>query len=84
MTIGKAMKGLKQGKRAYREAWSRGYIYLVPANRYRPTTDVGFDIAEDGYVPYADYIAYLAAPAPVQMWAPTHADLLADDWVVCG
>ena len=86
MTFGKAIKALKKGKRAARRTWPFGYIYLVPANAYKPTTDVGHEIAAVSHVndlvPYADYIAYRKPSAPVQMWAPTHADILADDWEV--
>lgn len=32
MTFGKAIKALRKGKRASRESWQVGYIYLVPAN----------------------------------------------------
>ena len=84
MTFGKAIKALKKGKRAARKSWPFGYIYLVPANEYQPTTDIGHEIAtvSNGIVPYAAYIAYRKPGAPVQMWAPTHADLLADNWEV--
>lgn len=82
MTFGKAIKALKRGQRAARDSWPFGYIYLVPANAYHPTTETGRMIAFNDLVSYADYIAYRTPHNPVQMWAPSHNDLLADDWQV--
>lgn len=83
MTFGKVIKRLEKGERAYRMIWGYGqYIYLVPANAYEPTTDVGRRISQNGVVEYASYIATKRVGGKVEMWNPSHADLLADDWVV--
>lgn len=85
MDFGSAIKGLKGGFKVSRAGWNgKGmYLYLVPANRYPPTTDAGRAIAEeqdDGLVPYRPYVAMVTVDGDVVPWLASQSDVLADDW----
>lgn len=63
------------------------YVYLVPANRYAPTTESGHAIAAktvDGLVPYRAYLALRTVDNDIATWAPSCSDVLAKDWQVVG
>lgn len=82
-----ALGNLKLGWKVARSGWNgKGmYIYLVPANRYAPTTPAGHAIAanhEDGLVPYGAYIAMKTADNNVVPWLASQTDVLAEDWEV--
>jgi len=84
-----ALGMLKKGMRVARQGWNgKGmYLYLVPENRYPPTTPAGHAIAakhEDGLVPYGAYIAMKSAQDNVVPWLASQTDVLAGDWVIVG
>lgn len=83
MDFGSALNGLKTGHKLQRSGWNgRGmFIYLVPENRYAPTTNAGAELAgEDGKVPYGAYLAMKTAHGNVVPWLASQTDILADDW----
>lgn len=85
MDFSNALKGLRAGHSVARDGWNgKGmYLYLVPENRYPPTTSAGEAIAakhEDGKVPYGAYIAMKTAQDNVVPWLASQTDILADDW----
>lgn len=87
LTFGQALEALKAGHRVAREGWNgKGmYLYLVPENRYAPTTEAGHAIASnhsDGLVPYGAYIAMKTAQENVVPWLASQTDVLADDWSI--
>lgn len=89
VTFSVALNMLKIGHRVARRGWNgKGmYIYLVPENRYAPTTPAGCEIAakhEDGLVPYGAYIAMKTAQDNVVPWLASQTDVLADDWMLTG
>lgn len=86
MDFGTALAALKQGGKVARKGWNgKGmFVYLVPENRYAPTTETGHAIADkqsDGLVPYRAYMALKTAEGDVATWAPSCSDALAEDWV---
>lgn len=86
MDFSEALKCLKNAEPVAREGWNgKGmFVYLVPGNRYPPTTQAGHDIAEhheDGLVPYKAYLAIKSVDGEVAPWLPSQTDVLADDWV---
>lgn len=86
MDFSNALYGIKNGHRVARSGWNgKGmYLYLVPENRYAPTTPSGEEIAAtqpDGLVPYGAYIAMKTAQDNVVPWLASQTDLLATDWV---
>ena len=87
MDFSSALIGLKNGHSVARAGWNgKGmYLYLVPENRYAPTTSAGHRIAakhDDGLVPYGAYIAMKTAQDNVVPWLASQTDLLADDWTL--
>lgn len=85
MDFSSALNALKGGFKVSRSGWNGTgmYVYLVPENRYAPTTDAGRKIAakhEDGNVPYRAYFALKTAEEDVATWVPSSSDLLAADW----
>lgn len=83
--FGYALRLLKLGVKVARQGWNgKGmYLYLVPENRYPPTTPSGQAIAdkhEDGLVPYGAYIAMKTAQDNVVPWLASQTDILANDW----
>ena len=87
MSFSNALVALNQGASIARSGWNgKGmYLYLVPENRYAPTTPAGHAIAlnhEDGLVPYGAYIAMKTAQNNVVPWLASQTDILADDWEV--
>lgn len=87
MSFSEALTAMKQGYSMARKGWNgKGmYLYLVPENRYAPTTPAGHAIAknhEDGLVPYGAYIAMKTAQNNVVPWLASQTDVLADDWEV--
>lgn len=87
LSFGSALASLKRGHSASRAGWNgKGmYIYLVPENRYAPTTPAGHAIAknhDDGLVPYGAYIAMKTAQDNVVPWLASQTDILAEDWSV--
>lgn len=81
-----ALIALKCGKRVTRQGWNgKGmYLYMVPANRYPPTTKAGYDIASgpNHDVPYRAYIAMKTVDNDVVPWVASQSDLLMDDWLI--
>lgn len=87
MDFSKALLALKAGDKIARAGWNGKsmYLYLVPENRYPPTTPAGEKIAakhEDGLVPYGAYIAMKTAQDNVVPWLASQTDVLADDWII--
>lgn len=87
LDFGQALAALKAGHRVARAGWNgKGmYLYLVPENRYAPTTAAGHAIAahhDDGLVPYGAYIAMKTAQENVVPWLASQTDVLAEDWLV--
>ncbi len=87
MGFGHTLDALRAGDKVMRAGWNgKGmYLYLVPENRYAPTTDAGRAIAatqEDGLVPYGAYIAMKTAQNNVVPWLASQTDILATDWEV--
>lgn len=85
MDFSQALTSLKSEQKVARAGWNgKGmYLYLVPENRYAPTTPAGHAIAanhEDGLVPYGAYIAMKTAQNNVVPWLASQTDILADDW----
>lgn len=85
MDFGSALNALKGGFKVARRGWNgKGmYLYLVPENRYPPTTNAGHGIAvkhADGKVPYRAYIAMKTVDDDVAVWTASQTDVLADDW----
>ncbi len=85
MNFGSTLHALKGGMSVARSGWNgKGmYIYLVPENRYAPTTAAGAAIAQrhqDYKVPYRAYIAMKTVDEDVVPWVASQTDLLADDW----
>lgn len=85
MDFSQALTALKSEQKVARAGWNgKGmYLYLVPENRYAPTTPAGHAIAanhEDGLVPYGAYIAMKTAQNNVVPWLASQTDILADDW----
>ena len=87
MDFSQALTSLKSEQKVARAGWNgKGmYLYLVPENRYAPTTPAGHAIAsnhEDGLVPYGAYIVMKTAQNNVVPWLASQTDILADDWEV--
>ena len=83
MDFGSALEALKGGFKVQRSGWNgKGmFIYLVPENRYAPTTNAGAELAgEDGKVAYGAYLAMKTAQGNVVPWVASQTDLLASDW----
>lgn len=82
MNFGFALESLVGGKKIRRGSWKEGkFVYYVPANKYKQSTDVGKSIADKhGYVKYASYFALKEKGKSVQMWMPNTEDCLAKDW----
>lgn len=87
LTFGEALEAMRQGHSVCRQGWNgKGmFIYLVPENRYKPTTEAGRAIGAkylDGMVPYGAYIAIKTAQDNVVPWLASQTDVLAQDWEV--
>lgn len=85
MDFGSALNALKSHMRVARSGWNgKGmFLYLVPENRYAPTTAAGRELAEgsdDGLVAYGAYIAMKTAQGNVVPWLASQTDVLAADW----
>lgn len=86
-SFGDALIALKAGHRVAREGWNgKGmYLYLVPANRYPPTTPSGDELAAreaDGLVPYSAYIAMKPAVGGIVPWLASQTDVISEDWII--
>ncbi|MDD3337805.1 MAG: DUF2829 domain-containing protein [Lachnospiraceae bacterium] len=81
-----ALQAIKEGRKAARCGWlgEEKFIYVVPAGRYAPCTDIGAELAdpEDGLTSYNAYIALRNVDKSVSVWAPSTDDCLAEDWSV--
>ena len=82
ITFGCAINYAKQGFKIAREGWNgKGmFVYYVPANEYKTTTDV----AKKEFGETVKYNAYLAIKnvnGTVSTWVPSINDCLAEDWI---
>ena len=89
LSFGHAIELLRAGHKVSRAGWNGKdmFLYLVPGNRYPPTTEAGHAIArnhEDGLVPYGAYIAMKTAQDNVVPWLASQTDVLAEDWCLVG
>lgn len=87
MSFGFAIDAMRLEQKVARSGWNgKGmYLYLVPENRYAPTTEAGQAIADnhpDGLVPYGAYIAMKTAQDNVVPWLASQTDVLATDWEI--
>ncbi len=87
MKFGDALSVMEGGRRVTRKGWNGVgmFIYLVPANRYLPTTHADRLLAlsqSDGKVPYGAYFAMKSVDGTVVPWIPSQSDMVSDDWEV--
>lgn len=83
MTFGAAIEALKTGERVARVGWNgKGmFVYLVPAASYPVQTGAAkAHFGEGAMVPYRAYLALKTVDEDVATWAPSCADVLAEDW----
>lgn len=89
-TIGWAVKQLQDGKRVRRQGWNgKGmWLVLVRGSQWDMPRDldlklsVSGDLADDGYMWRADFVAMRAADQGLVPWDCSQSDLLALDWEV--
>lgn len=76
MTFSKALMALKSGSRISRRRWTRdAWIYLVEVE--------GFVVLRTGDVcSRTNYMYKKTKRGYVVVWTPTHADILAEDWMI--
>lgn len=76
------------GSKIARAAWVKHGIFIVyqegypegiPANK---NTAEAFGIEEGEIIKVRPYLQVRSADGTLQPWAPTHTDILADDWVI--
>lgn len=86
MTFGAALAAMKNGDAVARTGWNgKGmFVYLVPAAKYRATTEVAeARLADrDGMVPYNAYFAIRNVDDTVSTWVPSVNDCVAEDWCI--
>lgn len=83
MVFGEALYYLRDECKLARDGWNgKGmFIYLVPANSYKATTEAARDAFGD-MVPYGPYIAMKTAQNNVVPWVASQTDILAEDWII--
>ena len=83
LTFGWAVDVAKANYKIAREGWNgKGmFVYYVPANEYKTTTDVAKkEFGET--VKYNAYLAMKTVNGSVSTWVPSINDCLADDWII--
>lgn len=83
LTLGKAIKRMKQGCSVARAGWNgKGmFIYYVPGGDYTTQTDIAKMYFGDT-AHYQPYIAMKTADGTVVPWLASQTDLLAEDYEV--
>ncbi len=86
LKFGEAVEKLKEGYKVAREGWNgKGmFLYYVPAQKYKPTTEVAKELLNGEDVPYRDYIAMKTVDNEIVPWVASQSDVLVEDWVVVG
>ena len=86
LDFGTAINLIQRNKKVAREGWNgKGmFIYYVPAGEYEPKTKVAanYCTAENGLVPYRDYIAMKTVDGTVVPWLASQTDILGRDWYI--
>lgn len=86
LNIGSAIDFLKQGFKVARKCWvttgTGMFLYYVPVGSYPARMDSIKGIFEDDMVPYEAYIAHKTLRGTIEIWQPSHKDLLAEDYVL--
>lgn len=86
--IGAVLDLLRTGGRATRAAWPADqWLVLVPGSviEVQHGRPMGAALPErlGQRVEYRTHLDLVLADGTVHSWAPTHADLLAEDWIGC-
>lgn len=84
MNFGQALEVLKADRAVARHGWNgRGmFVYLVPAAKYAPSTEVARGYFLGDLVPYNAYFAIKNVDDTISTWVPSVNDCLAEDWKV--
>lgn len=87
LTFGAALEAIKQGKTMGRKAWNDDtrFVLLIAGSVVRESIAGFYGDPDDGdgKQVYGDAL-YIATPVSVEVYTPTYADLLAEDWVELG
>jgi len=83
MTFGLAIEAAKKGMKIARRGWNGKdmFLYHVPADSYKATTDVAKFLLGD-MVEYGAYLAMKTAQGNVVPWLASQTDMLAEDWFI--
>ena len=83
--FGFALSWLKAGGRVRREGWrtSEEFIFLVAGSRFMVNRKPLLGIYSEGTeITYCSHIDKRQADGSVTPWAPSYAEMLAEDWEV--
>ena len=87
--FGEALEALKHGDKITRKGWAGKEMFLVvayPTKGLTVATNIEFNrvlIAGEA-APLENFIALYTTDEKIEPWIPSHADILAEDWVVVG
>ena len=87
MNFGKAIEGLKQGRRFAREGWNGKdmFVFLVSGSTFKVNREPLLSILGEGkVVEYHAHIDMKTAQGYVVPWLASQADMLAEDWFEIG
>lgn len=83
MNFGKAIEGLKEGRRVAREGWNgKGmFLFLVAGSNFVVNREPLMSIMGEGAtVTYRPHIDMKDAEGKVVPWLASQTDMLAEDW----
>ena len=83
MGFDEVIRGLKEGRRYYRDGWNgKGmFLFLVPGSVFRVNREPLLSVlGPNAIVAYRAHIDIKTADGPVAVWTPSQEDMMADDW----